>query len=132
MVISISKQIGLLIFSFISGIITGVFFDFYRGIRGNTNINSIVKTIEDILFWCLAGVVIFIFLLYNNCAFIGAYVYLWIVIGLYVYLFFVSKYVYPIFTWGITGLCKIVRIIVNTIVYPFKILIYKLKTNKKH
>ncbi|NFQ35112.1 spore cortex biosynthesis protein YabQ, partial [Clostridium sporogenes] len=99
MVISISKQLGLLIFSFLSGLITGVFFDIYRSIRMDKNLSPIIKIIEDILFWCLAAIAIFIFLLYNNCAFIGIYVYLWIAIGLYIYIFFISKYLNPIFIY---------------------------------
>ncbi len=55
------------------------------------NLSPIIKIIEDILFWCLAAIVIFIFLLYNNCAFIGVYVYLWIAIGLYIYIFFYKQ-----------------------------------------
>ncbi|MET7054643.1 spore cortex biosynthesis protein YabQ [Clostridium botulinum] len=132
MVISISKQLGLLIFSFLSGLITGVFFDIYRSIRMDKNLSPIIKIIEDILFWCLAAIVIFIFLLYNNCAFIGVYVYLWIAIGLYIYIFFISKYLNPIFIYVVQNINKFFIISINIIVYPFKILIYKIKSNKMH
>ncbi|MDU7251515.1 MAG: spore cortex biosynthesis protein YabQ [Clostridium sp.] len=132
MVISISKQLGLLIFSFLSGLITGVFFDIYRSIRMDKNLSPIIKIIEDILFWCLAAIAIFIFLLYNNCAFIGIYVYLWIAIGLYRYIFFISKYLNPIFIYVVQNINKFFRIAINIIVYPFKILIYKIKSNKMH
>lgn len=132
MVISISKQLGLLIFSFLSGLITGVFFDIYRSIRMDKNLSPIIKIIEDILFWCLAAIAIFIFLLYNNCAFIGIYVYLWIAIGLYIYIFFISKYLNPIFIYMVQNINKFFRIVINIIVYPFKILIYKIKSNKMH
>ncbi|NFL49470.1 spore cortex biosynthesis protein YabQ [Clostridium botulinum] len=132
MVISISKQLGLLIFSFLSGLITGVFFDIYRSIRMDKNLSPIIKIIEDILFWCLAAIVIFIFLLYNDCAFIGVYVYLWIAIGLYRYIFFISKYLNPIFIYVVQNINKFFRISINIIVYPFKILIYKIKSNKMH
>ncbi|NFF08605.1 spore cortex biosynthesis protein YabQ [Clostridium botulinum] len=132
MVISISKQLGLLIFSFLSGLITGVFFDIYRSIRMDKNLSPIIKIIEDILFWCLAAIVIFIFLLYNDCAFIGVYVYLWIAIGLYIYIYFISKYLKPIFIYVVQNINKFFRISINIIVYPFKILIYKIKSNKMH
>ncbi len=132
MVISISKQLGLLIFSFLSGLITGIFFDIYRSIRMDKNLSPIIKIVEDILFWCLAAIVIFIFLLYNNCAFIGIYVYLWITIGLCIYMFFISKYLNPIFVYVVKNISKFFRIVINIVVYPFKILIYKIKSNKMH
>ncbi|NFV14367.1 spore cortex biosynthesis protein YabQ [Clostridium sporogenes] len=132
MVISISKQLGLLIFSFLSGLITGIFFDIYRSIRMDKNLSPIIKIVEDILFWCLVAIVIFIFLLYNNCAFIGIYVYLWIAIGLFIYMFFISKYLNPIFVYVVKNISKFFRIVINIVVYPFKILIYKIKSNKMH
>ncbi|NEZ47687.1 spore cortex biosynthesis protein YabQ [Clostridium niameyense] len=126
MVISISKQVGLLIFSFISGILTGVFFDVYRVIRGSQNVNFIVKVIEDILFWCLAGILVFLFLLYNNYAFIGAYVYLWIAIGIYVYLIYISKHIINIIKNIIKYTSKFFRVTINIIIYPIKSILYKI------
>lgn len=126
MVISISKQLGLLIFSFISGILTGVLFDVYRVIRGSQNVNFIVKVIEDILFWCLAGILVFLFLLYNNYAFIGAYVYLWIAIGIYVYLIYISKHIINIIKNIIKYTGKFFRVTINIIIYPIKSILYKI------
>ena len=46
MVISINQQFGLIIFSLVSGMITGVLFDLYRLIRGFNISNKIIPCFE--------------------------------------------------------------------------------------
>ena len=131
MVISMSQQFRLVIFSLIAGLITGVLFDSYRLIRGFSNVNRIITFIEDTLFWIFTSVVVFIFLLYTNYAYIGVYVYMCIGIGIYLYIkllsrFFVSTQ-YKIFK----VLGKILRVTKNFILYPFQFIIYSFKRKNK-
>ena len=86
MIISINHQVKLLVFSLASGMITGVLFDIYRIIRGLENPNRVITFIEDTLFWILTGILVFVFLLYTNYAYVGFYVYLFIAIGIYLYM----------------------------------------------
>lgn len=131
MVISISEQFRLVIFSLIAGILTGILFDSYRIIRGFSNVNKIITFVEDTLFWIFTSVVVFIFLLYTNYAYIGMYVYMCIAIGIYLYMKLLSKIFiksqYKIF--NILG--KICRVTINFILYPFQFIIYGIKTKNK-
>jgi len=131
MVISISQQFMLVIFSIIAGIITGILFDSYRLIRGVSNINKIITFIEDTLFWIFTSVVVFVFLVYENYAYIGMYVYMWIAIGVYLYIKAISKFYvssqYKIFK----ALGKILRVTKNLILYPFQFIIYSFKRKNK-
>lgn len=124
MVISINQQLSLLIFSLISGLIIGIMFDFYRIIRGFENPNKIVTCIEDTLFWVLAAIIVFVFLLYTDHAFLGIYVYACIGIGLFIYLKFASrtflKGLYVIFN----GTGKCLRLFKNILLFPIKYIIY--------
>ncbi|MDW8801681.1 spore cortex biosynthesis protein YabQ [Clostridium sp. A1-XYC3] len=131
MIISISEQFRLVIFSLIAGIITGVLFDSYRLIRGFSSVNKIITFIEDTLFWIFTAVVVFIFLLYTNYAYIGAYVYMCIAIGIYLYIKLLShifiKSQYKVL--GILG--KVLRISRNLILYPFQVIVYSIKRKNK-
>jgi spore cortex biosynthesis protein YabQ len=131
MVISINQQFGLIIFSLVSGIITGVLFDLYRLIRGFNNSNKIITFIEDTLFWIFTSVVVFAFLLYTNYAYIGMYVYLWIGIGIYLYMKLISRffisYQYKLFKF----LGRVFRVTRNSILYPFQAIIYLIKIKNK-
>lgn len=131
MVISINQQFGLIIFSLVSGIITGILFDSYRLIRGINNSNKLITFIEDTLFWIFTAIVVFIFLLYTNYAYIGMYLYMWIIVGVYLYIKLASRIFissqYRIFKF----LGKTFRVSINTILYPFQLLLYVIKRKNK-
>jgi spore cortex biosynthesis protein YabQ len=131
MVISISQQLGLLMFSIVAGLITGILFDSYRLIRGLSNVNKIITFIEDTLFWIFTSVVVFVFLVYENYAYIGMYVYMCIAIGIYLYIKLISKlylnYQYNLFR----TLGKIARVGKNLILYPFQFIIYSFRRKNK-
>ncbi|WP_125154105.1 spore cortex biosynthesis protein YabQ [Clostridium rectalis] len=130
MIISIHQQLKLLIFSLASGIITGILFDIYRIIRGFENPKQIVTFIEDTLFWILSGILVFIFLLYTNYAYVGFYVYLFIALGIYLYLKFVSKVFLKVLHNILKSIGKALRMSKNLIFFPIEVMIYKFRRKK--
>lgn len=130
MPLTLSMQFNLVIYSIIAGIITGLLFDIYRGIRGITPIKILV-IIEDLLFWILAGLIVFVFLLYTNYAFLTSYVYIFIIISLLCYFKFISKHFYSREKAIVKEIGKIVRIILKNIYYPFKVILYQMTDKKK-
>lgn len=133
MIISLLNQVRLIIFGLLSGIITGVLFDIYRLIRGFENPNKILTIIQDLLFWTLTSIVVFIFLMYTNEGYINFYVYVCLIIGAYLYLKLFSrvfiKLQYKLFKFN----GKAFRVVRNVILYPANLMFYKLgiKKNKK-
>lgn len=127
MLFSVSSQFNLLIFSLLAGVITGILFDLYRVIRGFEDLNRIITFIEDTLFWFFTSIIIFIFLLYTNSAYMRGYVYLSIAVGIIIYMSFVSKYFIKMQYKVIKRIAKLIRISFNIIFYPINLLFYKLK-----
>lgn len=118
-------QFDIIIYALLAGILIGVMFDFYRIIRGNNGIKIIV-VIEDILFWILAAMTAFTFLLYTNYAFLGAYVYTFMIISLIIYLKFVSN-MFRTFELAIIEIvAKISRILFKNFIYPFRIIFHNI------
>ncbi|WP_315117248.1 spore cortex biosynthesis protein YabQ [uncultured Clostridium sp.] len=130
MIISIEHQVKLVVFSLASGIITGILFDIYRIIRGFENPNKIITYIQDILFWIMSSILVFIFLLYFNYAYVGVYVYLLISIGIFFYLKIASDIFIKILYNFIVVIGKLLRILKNSILFPIELLIYKIKNKK--
>lgn len=130
MITSLINQLRLIAFSLLAGMMTGVLFDMYRLIRGFRNPNKILTAIQDLLFWTLTSIVIFIFLMYTNEGYINFYVYLCLALGVYLYLKLLSK----VFINGQYKLIKfngkVVRVIINTVLYPVDLILYKLKIKK--
>lgn len=131
MLFSVSSQFNLLIFSLLAGILTGVLFDIYRVIRGFKVPNKIVTFIEDTLFWIFTSIIIFIFLLNTNFAYMRGYVYLSIAVGIILYIGLISKHFIKVQHKIIKIIAKFIRISFNLFIYPFNLLFYKLKRKNK-
>ncbi|WP_283718289.1 spore cortex biosynthesis protein YabQ [Clostridium perfringens] len=119
MLLDINIQFKIVIFAILSGIIIGFLFDIYREFRGVCK-NKILITIEDILFWILCSLIVFVFLLKYNYALIGVYVYVFMGITLVIYLKTLSKYFRRIQHKILAILLKNLRIIFKNIRYAFK------------
>ncbi len=132
MVLSNYLQFNLLFFSLIGGFITGVLFDIYIAIRGSELQNKIIMFVEDILFWVLISVIIFAFLFYKDGAIINTYSYIFMIIGIYIYFKLFSKklLIYEIRLLEIIS--RNLRIILKTILYPFRLLINYFSSNYKN
>lgn len=102
----------------------------YRIIR-NFNTIKIVIIVEDILFWILASLVVFTFLLYINYALFTPYVYMFIIIALLFYFKFFSKYFYNSEKKIMDFVLKITRVLFKNLSYPIKLMIYKLSDRNK-
>ena len=130
MPLELNIQINLVIYSLIGGFITGILFDIYRGIRGVNSI-KILTIIEDILFNILIALVVFVFLLYTNYAFLTPYVYAFIIIAILFYFKFISKYFYASEIVVAKLFYKLIRILLKNIWYPLKIIAYKVTDRRK-
>ncbi len=131
MVISLLVQTRIILFSFLGGLLTGLLFDTYRVLRGFENPNKILTFIEDILFWILCTFLVFLFLLYTNQAFMGLYVYLYILFGLYLYMKLLSRLYMTLQYKLLTHLGRGFRIFRNNASYPVNLALYKVKAKKR-
>lgn len=118
-------QFSIILYAMLAGILTGAMFDLYRIIRGS-NVNKIVIAIEDILFWILAAMAVFTFLLYTNYAFLGAYVYIFMIISLTLYIRFISNICIKFELRLISALGKMFRVIFKNFIYPVKVIFHNI------
>ncbi|WP_029451487.1 spore cortex biosynthesis protein YabQ [Clostridium algidicarnis] len=123
MIIPLLFQLKTILFSILSGIITGILFDFYRIIRGH-NKNKVLAVFQDLLFWILASIIVFVFLLYTNYALIVPYVYLYIALGIYIYLKLLSEYILKLQYAIYRFIAKVFRVGFNHVFYPLKLIFY--------
>ncbi|MGL4741890.1 MAG: spore cortex biosynthesis protein YabQ [Sarcina sp.] len=119
MVLPLEIQFNILIVSIIAGIFIGILFDMYRVIRG-VNHSKILVAIQDVLFWILSGLVIFIFILVFNFGFLTTYVYLLISVGLILYFSILSKKFFRLENFIGKIFYTIIRIFSKRVRYIFK------------
>lgn len=118
-------QFSIILYALLAGILTGLMFDLYRIIRGS-KVPKVIIVVEDILFWGLAAMVVFTFLLYTNYAFLGVYVYAFMLISLGLYMKFVSNKCIRFELKVVNGVGKMLRVIFKNIIYPFKFIFYNI------
>ncbi|MDO4535519.1 MAG: spore cortex biosynthesis protein YabQ [Clostridium perfringens] len=119
MLLPLRIQFDMIIYPFISGFIIGLFFDIYRIIRGKERI-KIISILEDVLFWILCGLSIFIFLLKFNYGFLNVYVYVFILIGIFIYFSALSKKLLKLERFLIQRILKTIRVIFKNLIYILK------------
>lgn len=129
MPLELNVQFDIILYAILSGIIIGFLFDTYRIFRG-FKISKIIIFFEDILFCILCALLVFLFLLYTNYAFLGPYVYLFIVITFIIYIRFFSIHVRKFEMLFFNSLNKIIRITFKHIIYPIKIFLSKIEMKK--
>ena len=129
MPLKLNVQIDIVVYSILAGILVGILFDFYKIIRG-VKIPKIVMIIEDLLFWILTALVVFVFLLLNNYAFLGPYVYIFMIITLLFYIKLISPIIVNIEKKLISFFISILRIVLKNMIYPIKIIYYNLLGKK--
>lgn len=129
MPLELKVQLNIIFYSVLAGILLGVMFDLYRIIRGN-KVPKLISAIEDILFSIFAAIIIFLFLLYSNYAFLGFYIYVLIGISVSIYLFFISPKLIKVEMKFFNELGFCLRVLSKWLMYPIKIIMNKLKIKK--
>lgn len=131
MLSSISTQFNLLLFSLLAGVLTGVLFDLYRVFRGLENPNVVLTFIEDTMFWILTGIIVFIFLLRTNHAYMREYVYVTIALGIILYMVTLSRHFIKVQYKVIRAISKFFRVTLNFVFYPLQLVLYSLRRKNK-
>ena len=130
MPLQLNVQFDIVIYSLIAGALTGMLFDGYRIVRG-VKIPKFIIMIEDILFWILSALVVFTFLLYTNYAFLGPYVYVFIMVALLLYFKFISSHILKVEKGVSRSVSKSFRVSAKNLIYPFKIFLSKMGNKNK-
>lgn len=125
MPLPLKVQFSIVIYSVLSGILIGILFDLYNIIRG-IKVPKVIIILEDILFWILTAIIVFTFLLYTNYAFLGIYVYIFMIITLIFYLKLISPTILRLERLIIGGLSKVIRVLFKNLIYPIRIIYYNI------
>lgn len=107
----------------LTGILLGVLFDIFRILRKSFKTSDLITYVEDIIFWVIAGFILFYTVYKFNNGEIRSYVLLGIAVGLSMYLIIFSKIFININVTVITFIKNICVKIAKFMLYPLKILL---------
>ena len=87
------EQLFCLIAFTVTGIVIGVLFDIFRILRKSFKTADWLTTLQDILFWILAGFVILFSIFKFSNGEIRSYIFIGIALGVLIYILTISKYI---------------------------------------
>lgn len=119
------EQLLCLIAFTVTGIVIGVLFDIFRILRKSFKTADWLTTLQDILFWILAGFVILFSIFKFNNGEIRSYIFVGIALGVLIYMLTLSKYIVKYSVIIIKFIKKIVSYPINLILKIFKLFIIK-------
>lgn len=111
------EELYVLIVTIYGGILMGIIYDFYRGIRSNFKRGKIIRIIEDMLFWSVVTITGFLILHRTNSYDLRYYNITGFILGVIIYFNTVSKYILRFF-------CRFIKLIITIIVNLYYAIIY--------
>ena len=116
----IYTQLQLFFIFLINGLLIGLLFDFFRISRKAVKTADFITYVEDALFWILTGfIILYSIFTYNNGE-IRLFMFLAVILGVLIYLMFISKMILNISLSIINVIKKIFSIVFNIIKIPFQ------------
>lgn len=120
------EQLTSFIIFTIIGLIISIVFDFFRILRKTFKTPDLITCIEDIVFWIISGIIILISIFIFNNGELRLYIFIGILIGIILYMIFISKYFIKFNVYVINCLKylinKILQIILKPIVFIYKLI----------
>ena len=101
-----------LVFS-LTGIVIGILFDLFRVLRKTFKTSDILTSLEDILFWIFAGIIILYSIWYFNNGEIRLFIFLGIIMGLLIYMLTLSDILIKLLSAIVKMFQKIVMKIIH-------------------
>lgn len=114
------NQANLFLIFVINGVIIGVLFDSFRILRKSFKTSDFITTIEDILFWIIAGIIILYSIFVFNDGEIRFFMFIGIFLGTLLYMLLISKYVIKISVSAIKIIKKVLKVIFKILIFPIQ------------
>ena len=123
----IYTQLQLFFIFLVNGFLIGLLFDFFRILRKAIKTADFITYVEDALFWILTGVIIlYSIFIYNNGE-IRLFMFFAIILGILIYLTFISKIILSMSLNIINVIKKIFSTVFTILKIPFHFLMKIIK-----
>jgi|GEM_PF-490932 len=118
----IAEQVYIFLYAIVAGLVTAFLYDIFRIKRRAIKTSVIILSLEDIVYWLLAAVILFITVYNSNNGQMRGYIFIGNVIGVIIYETLLSSIIIKSSIVIINMIKKIFKFIWKVISYPFKLL----------
>lgn len=123
--ISVTNQAYIFLCSIVGGLVVGFIFDVFRICRKVIKTTNFITYLEDILFWIIVAIIIFVFAFITNDGELRWYAFLGVLLGTIFYNLLFSAYVITVSVTVINFIKKIILLVIRILLFPFAVL-YKI------
>ena len=111
------EQLISFFYFIIVGIVLSIIFDIFRILRRTIKTSDIVTNIEDILFCFITGIIILLSIYYFNNGELRLYIFVGILMGLTIYMIFISRFFIKINVIMINFIKKILYLLIKPFIF---------------
>lgn len=123
MMFSVSSQAYVFLCTIIGGMAIAFVYDIFRIFRKAVKTGSVVTYAQDLLYWLIVAVIMFITIYYSNDGELRGYLFIGAFIGVVLYALLFSRIVMNSSLFIIRTIVKVVKCILLIISYPFRMLL---------
>ena len=122
MILSIKEQADIFLYIFLAGAASGLFYDIIRIFRLNIKHSAWAVNWEDITYWIIVTVLVFLFMLNKNNADIRFFAIIGFYVGMAAYNFLLSRLFMKIMTFLIKILRTVLKIVLQIVFTPLRLI----------
>lgn len=122
MILSIKEQADVFLYIFLAGAAAGMFYDVIRIIRVNIKHNAWTVNVEDIAYWLIVTVLVFLFMLNKNNADIRLFAIIGFYLGMALYNLILSRLFMKIMSIFMKILKTVIKTAVQIILTPLRLI----------
>lgn len=120
--ILIAEQVYIFLYAILAGCIVTFLYDIIRIKRRAIKTNTIIISLEDILFWLIAAILVFLTVYSSNDGQMRGFILIGNILGVVFYLSLLSRFVIASSMIVINFLKKLILFVWMVISYPFKLI----------
>lgn len=123
MIVSISAQVFVFLYSIASGIAIAFVYDVFRILRKTIKTGSIVTYIQDLVYWTFAALIMFLMIHISNDGEIRAFLFIGAFIGVILYVFLFSGIIMRSSIFVIKLFAYLIKSLIFIISYPVRMIL---------
>lgn len=123
MILSVSEQVIVFLWTTVSGMAIAFVYDIFRIIRKAVRTGGFAVFVQDILFWLIACIIMFISIYRSNDGELRGFLFFGAFLGAVLYAMLFSKAVMGSSLFIINVTARAVKILIYIVLYPFRFLV---------
>jgi spore cortex biosynthesis protein YabQ len=120
--IPVSSQALIFLYSVIGGMAIAFVYDVFRIKRKTIDTSNFLTCIEDLLYWIIVAIIMFLVVYFGNEGEIRGYIFIGAIIGAVLYILLFSRIIMKIFLVIINIISVILKAVWKVVSCPFKII----------